>query len=50
MLANELYLNDFRDVKEALIVQYAVNVLPVVFDPLFCLKIKSKFVIVLQPL
>ena len=44
MLANELCPDDFRDVGEALVVQHAVNVLPV-FDQLFRPKLASIFVL-----
>ena len=32
--ANELYLDDFQDVKEALVIQYAVNVFPTLLTKL----------------
>ena len=32
---NELYLDNFWDVKKALVMQHAVNILPVVFAQLF---------------
>ena len=50
MPTNELYLDNFRDVKEALVMQHIVNILPVVFDQLFRPKFTSVFVFVLQPL
>ena len=48
MPAVELCLNNFWDVGEALVVQHAVNVLPIVFDPLFRPKLASEFVFTLQ--
>ena len=47
MPTNKLCLNDFLDVGEALVVQDAVNVLPVL-DQLFCPKLASIFVFGLQ--
>ena len=47
MPTNKLYLDDFWDVEEVLVVQDAVNVLPVL-DQLFCPKLASVFVFGLQ--
>ena len=47
MPADKLRLDDFWDVAKAMVVQYAVDVLPV-FDYLFCPKFASVFVIALQ--
>ena len=47
MPADELYSDDFRDVSKGLVVQDAVNVLPIL-DQLFRLKLASVFVLLLQ--
>ena len=48
MLADEFCLDDFWDVKSALVMQYAVDVLPAVLNQLFCSKFLRLFVPVLQ--
>ena len=47
MPANELCLNNFRDIREGLVVQYIINILPVLTQ-LFCFELASMFVFVLQ--
>ena len=47
MPIDELCPDDFWDVKEALVVQHAVDIMPVVFDQLFHPKLTSMFVFVL---
>ena len=47
MPADKLCLDDFRDVKEALIMQHVINILPVL-DQLFYPKRASMFVLLLQ--
>ena len=48
MLAGEFYLNDFRDVKEALIVQNFFNIFLIVFAQLFRSDLPSLFVFFLE--
>ena len=48
MPIDELCPDDFRNIREALVVQQAINVLPVVFDQFFRLKLANMFVFVLQ--
>ena len=43
----KLYLDDFRDIEEALVMQHAVDVLPVL-DQLSRSKLASMFVFVFQ--
>ena len=45
---DELCSNNFRDIEEALVVQHAVDILPVVLDQLFRPKLASVFIFVLQ--
>ena len=47
MPTDELYSDDFQDIREALVMQHAINVLPVL-DQLFCPKLASMFVFALQ--
>ena len=47
MHTDELCPDDFWDKRKALVVQYAVNVLPVILDQLFRSKLTSMFVFVL---
>ena len=46
MPVDELWLDGFQNVREALVVQHAINVLPV-FDQLFFPKLAGVFVFVL---
>ena len=48
MLTDKLCPDSFRDEGEALVMQYAVDVLPIIFDQLFCPKFVSVFVFILQ--
>ena len=48
MFIDELCPDDFWDIVETLVVQYAINIVLVVFDQLFCRKLRSVFVLVLQ--
>ena len=48
MRVDELYPDNFQDVREALVVQNDIDVLPVIFDKLFRSKLASMFVFVLQ--
>ena len=48
MPADELCPDDIRDLEEALVIQHTIDVLPVVLDQLFRLKLASVFVFVLQ--
>ena len=47
MFINELYLDNFRDIRKALVMQNTFNILPV-FDWLLCLKLLHLFVFALQ--
>ena len=47
MPANKLCLYNFRDIREALVVQYTINFLPIVLDQLFHLEFVSMFVFIL---
>ena len=48
MSTNELYPDNFQDVKKALVVQNAINVLPVVFAQLFYPELLGLFVFLLE--
>ena len=48
MPTNELYPDNFRDIRETLLVQHTIDVLLVVFYQLFCSKLASGFIFFLQ--
>ena len=48
MLADEFCLDNFQDIKKALVMQYVVDVLPIIFDQLFRFKFPRLFVFALQ--
>ena len=48
MPSDKFCLDNFRDIGKALVVQHAINVLPIVFDQLFRPKLASIFVFILH--
>ena len=48
MPANKLCLDDFRDVRKALVVQYAINVLSIVFTQLFFFELLGLLIFLLE--